>query len=304
MHPFITMWSIRTPRNRTMDSADDNIYNPPSQFSRRAFIVGSLATGFALVVLPVSAETVTTDANGLSVGEVKIPVKDGSIPGYRAMPDTGGPFPAVLVVQEVFGVHEHIKDICRRLAKAGYFAVAPALYARQGDVAGMSDTKQIMQVVAKVPEPQVASDLDATAAWAKSTGKADISKLGITGFCWGGRQVWLYAAHNQKLKAGVSWYGVLQRPKSDMTPDNPIDLVNRINPPILGLYGGADPGIPIARIDALRAALKAAGKPSEIVVYPDTPHGFNADYRPSYRPQQAKDGWKRMLAWFKQHGVA
>jgi carboxymethylenebutenolidase len=220
------------------------------------------------------------------------------------MPDTGGPFPTILVVQEVFGVHEHIKDICRRLAKAGYFAVAPALYAREGDVAGMSDTKQIMQVVAKVPEPQVASDLDATAVWAKSTGKADTSKLGITGFCWGGRQVWLYAAHNPDVKAGVSWYGVLQRPKTAMTPDNPIYLVNRINAPILGLYGGADPGIPIAQIDALRAALKAAGKPSEIIVYPDTPHGFNADYRPSYRPQQAKDGWKRMLAWFKQHGVA
>ena len=287
-----------------MDSADDNIYNPPSQFSRRAFIVGSLATGFALAVLPVSAETITTDTNGLSVGEVKIPVKDGTIPGYRAMPDTGGPFPAILVVQEVFGVHEHIKDICRRFAKAGYFAVAPALYAREGDVVGMSDTKQIMQVVAKVPEPQVASDLDATAAWAKSTGKADTSKLGITGFCWGGRQVWLYAAHNPDVKAGVSWYGVLQRPKTAMTPDNPIDLVNRINAPVLGLYGGADPGIPIAQIDALRAALKAAGKPSEIIVYPDTPHGFNADYRPSYRPQQAKDGWKRMLAWFKQHEVA
>jgi carboxymethylenebutenolidase len=287
-----------------MDAADDNIYNPPTQFSRRTFIVGSLAAGFALAVLPVSAETITTDANGLSVGEVKIPVKDGSIPGYRAMPDTSGPFPTILVVQEVFGVHEHIKDICRRLAKAGYFAVAPALYAREGDVARMSDMKQVMQVVAKVPEPQVASDLDATVAWAKSTGKADTSKLGITGFCWGGRQVWLYAAHNPDVKAGVSWYGVLQRPKSDMAPDNPIDLVQRINPPILGLYGGADPGIPVAQIDAMRAALKAAGKPSEIVVYPDTPHGFNADYRPSYRPQQAKDGWKRMLAWFKQHGVA
>jgi carboxymethylenebutenolidase len=287
-----------------MDAADDNIYNPPSQFSRRAFIVGSLAAGFALAVLPVSAETITTDSNGLTVGEVKIPVKDGTIPGYRAMPDTGGPFPTILVVQEVFGVHEHIKDICRRLAKAGYFAVAPALYAREGDVAGMSDTKQIMQVVAKVPEPQVASDLDAAAAWMKGTGKADTSKLGITGFCWGGRQVWLYAAHNPDVKAGVSWYGVLQRPKTGMTPDNPIDLVNRINAPILGLYGGADPGIPVAQIDAMRAALKAASKPSEIIVYPDTPHGFNADYRPSYRPQQAKDGWKRMLAWFKQHGVA
>jgi carboxymethylenebutenolidase len=287
-----------------MDEAADNIYNPPSQFSRRAFIVGSLAAGFALAVLPVSAETITTDTHGLTAGEVKIPVEGGTIPGYRAMPEKGGPFPVILVVQEVFGVHEHIKDICRRLAKVGYFAVAPALYAREGDVVGMSDIKQIMQVVAKVPERQVASDLDATVAWAKSTGKADTSKLGIVGFCWGGRQVWLYAAHNPELKAGVSWYGVLQRPKNDMTPDNPIDLLKRINAPILGLYGGADPGIPIAQIDAMRSALKAAGKPSEIVVYPDTPHGFNADYRPSYRPQQAKDGWKRMLAWFKQHGVA
>src|SRR5229473_3485402 len=166
MHPFIRMWSIRTPRNRTMDSADDNIYNPPSQFSRRAFIVGSLAAGFALAVLPVSAATITTDAHGLTVGEVEIPGEGGSIPAYRAMPGAGGPFPTILVVQEVFGVHEHIKDICRRLAKVGYFAVAPALYAREGDVVTMSDFKQIMQVVAKVPEPQVAADLDATAAWA------------------------------------------------------------------------------------------------------------------------------------------
>jgi carboxymethylenebutenolidase len=287
-----------------MDTPADNIYNPPSQFSRRAFIVGSLAAGFALAVLPVSAETITTDAKGLTVGEVKIPVQDGSIPGYRAMPETGGPFPTILVVQEIFGVHEHIKDICRRLAKVGYFAVAPALYAREGDVVGMTDIKQIMQVVAKVPERQVASDLDATVAWAKSTGKADTSKLGIVGFCWGGRQVWLYAAHNPELKAGVSWYGVLQRPKNEMTPDNPIDVVQRINAPILGLYGGADPAIPVAQIDEFKSALKAAGKPSEIIVYPDTPHGFNADYRPSYRPQQAKDGWKRMLAWFKQYGVS
>jgi carboxymethylenebutenolidase len=252
----------------------------------------------------VSAETITTDASGLTVGEVKIPIEGGSIPGYRAMPDAGGPFPTILVVQEVFGVHEHIKDICRRLAKVGYFAVAPALFAREGDVVGMSDIKQIIQVVAKVPERQVASDLDATAAWARSTGRADTSKLGIVGFCWGGRQVWLYAAHNPKLKAGVSWYGVLQRPKNDLAPDNPIDLVQRINAPILGLYGGADPGIPVAQIDAMQTALKAAGKPSEIIIYPDTPHGFNADYRPSYRPQQARDGWTRMLGWFKQRGVA
>src|SRR6516164_1820823 len=276
---------------------------PKVDFTRRDFVVTSLAAGFALAVQPVSAETITTDTKDLEAGEVKIPVKDGEIPGYRAMPAAGGPFPTVLVIQEIFGVHEHIKDICRRFAKVGYFAVAPALYAREGDVVRMSDIKQIMQVVAKVPEPQVASDLDATVSWARSTGKADTSKLGIVGFCWGGRQVWLYAAHNPKLKAGVSWYGVLQRPKNTMTPDNPIDLVQNINAPILGLYGGADPAIPVAQIDALRAALKAEGKPSEIVVYPNTPHGFNADYRPSYRPQQAKDGWKRMLAWFKDHGV-
>jgi carboxymethylenebutenolidase len=287
-----------------MESPGDNVYNPPSQFSRRAFIVGSLAAGFALAVLPVSAETITTDAKGLTVGEVKILVEGGSIPGYCAMPDTGGPFPTILVVQEIFGVHEHIKDICRRLAKVGYFAVAPALFAREGDVVAMSDIKQIMAVVVKVPEPQVASDLDATVAWAKSTGKADASKLGIVGFCWGGRQVWLYAAHNQNLTAGVAWYGVLHRPKTNLTPDNPIDLVQRINAPILGLYGGADPSIPVNQIDAMLAALKKAGKPSEIIVYPDTPHGFNADYRPSYRPKQAKDAWQRMLRWFRQHGVA
>jgi len=287
-----------------IDAPDDNIYDAPAQFSRRAFIVGGLAAGFAFAVLPVAAETITTDAKGLTVGEVRVPVDGGTIPAYRAMPDAGGPSATILVVQEVFGVHEHIKDICRRLAKVGYFAVAPALYAREGDVAGMKDISQIMQVVTKVPERQVASDLDATVSWARSTGKADTSKLGIVGFCWGGRQVWLYAAHNPKLKAGVSWYGVLQRPKNTMTPDNPIDLVQNINAPILGLYGGADPAIPVAQIDALRAALKRAEKSSEIVVYPDTPHGFNADYRPSYRPQQALDGWSRMLAWFRKYGVA
>jgi carboxymethylenebutenolidase len=278
---------------------------PPSdtQLSRRAFLVGGVTAGFALAVLPVSAETITTDSNGLNVGEVKIPVADGSIPGYRAMPSSGGPFATVLVVHEIFGVHEHIKDICRRLAKLGYLAVAPALYAREGDVGRMSNMQEIMKVVGKVPDRQVASDLDLTVAWAKSTGKADTGKLAITGFCWGGRQVWLYTAHNPALKAGVAWYGPLERPKTEMSPDNPIDLVQQINAPILGLYGGADVGIPIAQVDAMRAALKAAGKPSEIIVYPDAPHGFNADYRPSYRPDAARDGWKRMTLWFKEHGV-
>jgi carboxymethylenebutenolidase len=289
-----------------MDETDDNQRKRTSdggRLSRRAFVVGTLAGGFALAVLPVSAQTITTDTNGLTAGEVKIPVAGGAIPAYRAMPATDGPFPTILVVHEIFGVHEHIKDICRRLAKIGYFAVAPALYAREGDVAGLSDLKEVMKVASKVPDAQVASDLDATVAWAASTGKADTTKLGIVGFCWGGRQVWLYAAHNPHLKAGVAWYGPLSWTKNQLTPSDPIDIVNRINAPVLGLYGGADDHIPVDQVKALQAALKAAGKPSEIVIYPDTPHGFNADYRPSYRPKQAKDAWKRMLAWFKDHGA-
>ena len=289
-----------------MDERDSHLTSllPPASLTRRGFVVTSLAAGFALATQPVSAATIVTDSEGLTVGEVKIPVADGEIPGYRAMPAEGGPFATVLVVQEVFGVHEHIKDICRRLAKAGYFAVAPALYARQGDVTQMTNMDDVMKVVAKVPEAEVAADLDATVAWAQSTGKADTAKLGITGFCWGGRQVWLYCAHNPKVKAGVAWYGPLQRPASEMTPKNPIDLVPQLKVPVLGLYGGADGGIPMDQIRAMQDALKSAGGTSEIVVYPDTPHGFNADYRPSYRPEQAKDGWKRLLAWFKDHGVA
>ncbi len=275
-----------------------------SKFSRREFVVVSLAAGFALSVLPVSAQTITTDTNGLVAGEVKIPVQGGEIPAYRAMPATGDPFATILVVHEIFGVHEHIKDICRRLAKAGYFAVAPYLYSRQGDVAGKSDMKMVLPIVRRVPEAQVASDLDATVAWAKSTGNADTSRLGITGFCWGGRQVWLYAAHNPNLKAGVAWYGPLQFPKSELSPINPVDVVKEMNAPVLGLYGGADSSITAAQINAMREAIKASGKSSEIIVYPDAPHAFNADYRPSYRPAAAKDGWARMLAWFKKNGVA
>jgi len=276
----------------------------PNKFSRREFVVVSLAAGFALSVLPVSAQTITTDSNGLVAGDVKIPVQNGDMPAYRAMPASGGSFATILVVHEIFGVHEHIKDICRRLAKAGYFAVAPYLYAREGDVAGKTDIKDVFPIVHKTPEPQVASDLDATVAWAKSTGNADTSRLGITGFCWGGRQVWLYAAHNPNLKAGVAWYGPLQIPKSDNTPINPSDVTGQMNAPVLGLYGGADQNITAAQVEAMRAAIKAAGKSSEIIVYPDTPHAFNADYRPSYRPKEAKDGWARMLAWFKKNGVA
>jgi carboxymethylenebutenolidase len=278
---------------------------PPTDVSRRGFVVTSLASGFALAVQPVCAQTViTTDTNGLLANEVKIPVAGGQIPGYAAMSASGGPFPTVLVIQEIFGVHEHIKDMCRRFAKLGYFAVAPALYSREGDVSGISDIQEIIsKVVSKVPDAQVASDLDATLAWAKSTGKADTAKLGVTGFCWGGRQVWLYAAHNPDVKAAVAWYGPLKRPATDLQPKNPIDLVAQLKAPVLGLYGGADPGIPVDSIEEMKKALKAANNPSEIIVYPDTPHGFNADYRPSYRPEQAKDGWTKLQAWFKQHGV-
>lgn len=278
---------------------------PRSRWSRRGFVMTSLASGFALSARPIAAQTViTTDASGLTVGEVKVPAKDGEIPAYRAMPDKGGPFPAVLVVQEVFGVHEHIKDLCRRLAKAGYFAIAPELYARQGDPSKLADGQQIMrEIVAKVPDAQVNADLDATVAFAKASGKADTAKLAITGFCWGGRTVWLYAAHNPGLKAAVSWYGV-DRPASELTPKNPADLAGDLKCPVLGLYGGSDQLIPAEMIEKRQAACKAAGKTCDSKVYPDTPHGFNADYRPSYRADQAKDGWAKMLAWFKDHGAA
>jgi carboxymethylenebutenolidase len=235
---------------------------------------------------------------------VKIPTADVEIPAYRAMPDSGGPFPVVLVVQEIFGVHEHIKDVCRRFAKAGYLAVAPEMYARQGDVSNLKEIPEIIKIVSKVPDKQVMSDLDHAVAWAKKSGKGDTSKLGITGFCWGGRIVWLYSAHSKDLKAGVAWYGRLVGNTDQLHPKNPIDLAGKLNAPILGLYGGADEGIPVKTIDQMREALKAAGRSDEINVYPDTPHGFHADYRPSYRKEAAEDGWKKLLEFFKKNGVA
>jgi len=276
-----------------------------TSWTRREFVASSLATGFALAVQPVSAQTmIVTDTQGLTAGEVQIPAKDRAIPGYRAMPAGGKNLPVVLVVQEIFGVHEYIKDVCRRFAKIGYLAVAPELYVRQGDVSQMKDNKEILaKVVSKVPDAQVMSDLDAAAAWAGKNG-GNAQKLGITGFCWGGRIVWMYAAHNQDLDAGVAWYGPFVRSyrEGDQTV---IDVVDRINAPILGLYGGADPGIPNDTVEKMREALRKAGKTrSEIVVYPDAPHAFHADYRPSYRKEPAQDGWKRATDWFKKYGVA
>jgi carboxymethylenebutenolidase len=273
--------------------------------TRREFVVTTLAAGFALAVQPVSAQTVTTDTKGLTVGEVKIPTGDGQIPAYRAMPATGGPFPVVLVVQEIFGVHEHIKDVCRRFAKLGYFGVAPELFARQGDVSAIGDPKEIIaKVVSKVSDAQVLADLDATVGWAKASGEGNVARLGITGFCWGGRIVWLYAAHSVQLKAGVAWYGRLTGDRTELQPKYPIDVAATLKAPVLGLYGGADQGIPLGIVEEMRQALKAAGRPSEIIVYPDAPHAFHADYRQSYRREPAEDGWKRLQQWFKKHGVA
>jgi carboxymethylenebutenolidase len=277
---------------------------PRAQWSRRGFIMTSLITGFAMSVQPVSADTITTDTTGLEAGEVKIPVVDGSIPAYRAMPAQGGPFPTVLVVQEIFGVHEHIKDICRRLAKVGYYAIAPELYARQGNPAEISDTQELVQkIVVKVPTDQVMSDLDSAVAYAKASGKADTTKLGVTGFCWGGWATWMYSAHNPDLKAAVAWYGSDRKP-SELTPKNPLDIAADVKCPVLAFYGGSDQSIPQETIEKRQAACKAAGQTCEFKIYPDTPHGFNADYRPSYRADAAKDAWTQMLAWFKQNRVA
>lgn len=285
--------------------ADLSALTPKFGWNRREFVVTSLAAGFALAVQPVGAETITTAADGLEAGEVKIPVNDGEIPAYQARPAKGENFPTILVVQEIFGVHEHIKDICRRFAKLGYLAVAPELYTRQGDVSKETDFKKIInEVVSKVPDAQVMSDLDAAVAWAAKSGKGNTEKLGVTGFCWGGRIVWLYSAHNPKLKAGVAWYGRLTNPADELHPKHPLDIAADLKAPVLGLYGGEDQGIPNDQVEKMNAALKAAGKPSEIHLYPKAPHGFHADYRPSFRKEDAEDGWKRCLEWFKKNGVA
>lgn len=273
--------------------------------TRRNFIiVTSLAAGFALAVQPISAQVITTDTKGLEAGQVKIPVADGEIPAYRAMPATGNNFPVVLVVQEIFGVHQHIQDICRRFAKLGYLAIAPELFARQGDVSKLTDVQEIIsKVVSQVPDDQVMSDLDATVAWAEKSSKGNINRLGITGFCWGGRIVWLYAAHNPNVKAGVAWYGRLVSERTPLNPIQPIDIAGKLTVPVLGFYGASDNGIPVDTVEQMRQALKGGSSGSQIIVYADTPHGFFADYRPSYRKQQAESGWRRLKTWFVKHGV-
>ena len=274
------------------------------KLTRRELVTTSLATGFALAALPIAAKTISTSSDGLIAGAVKIPVASGTIPAYRAMPATKGIFPVVLVIQEIFGVHAHLQDVCRRFAKLGYMAIAPELFFRQGDVSKLSNIDEIRPIVNRVPDSQVLSDLDATVTWAKQTNQANTEQLGITGFCWGGRITWLYAAHNPKVKAGVAWYGRLVGDKTPLQPQHPIDIAPILKTPVLGLYGGQDQGIPLTTVDQMRLALKSATTPSEIIVYPDAPHAFFADYRPSYRQQAAENGWKRLQAWLKQNGVA
>ena len=279
----------------------------PSFPNLRDVVTGLLPQGFAKLVQPIASTAIGTDTQGLVAGEVKVQTMTGPVPAYRAMPDKSGKFPVVLVVQEIFGVHEHIKDVCRRLAKLGYFAIAMDLYRRQGDVTQLTDNQEIFaKVVNHVPDSQVMSDLDASVVYAESTGRADTSRLGITGFCWGGRITWLYCVHNPQVKAGIAWYGRLVAPqKAPLQPAYPVELAAHLKVPVLGLYGGADAGIPVEQVEQIRSALKAAGNTaSEIVVYDGAPHAFYADYRPSYRKEAAEDGWRRMQDWLKRHGVA
>jgi len=259
-----------------------------------------LDPGFAAAVRPITAQTqVATSAEDLDAGSLRI----GEVPAYFAKPRGGVSLPIVLVVPEIFGLHEHIRDVCRRFAKQGYLAVACEPYARYGDVTKLASIDEVRPIVAKVSDSQVMADLDACVAWARGQG-GDESRLGITGFCWGGRITWLYVAHNPKVRAAVAWYGRVEGPASDNQPKHPVDLVDQIRAPVLGLYGGADAGIPTEGVERLRDALRAAGRPSDIHVYPGMPHAFFADYRPSYRAEAAQDGWRRALEWFRRHGVA
>ena len=281
--------------------------HPSRRIALKAASLG-VGVGYAAATQPVMAQTaIKTPADGLTAGEVSIDVNGFRMPAYRAAPAGKTGLPVVLVLSEIFGVHEYIADTCRRFAKAGYLAIAPELFVRQGDAQSYGEvTKLMSEVIAKVPDAQVMGDLDATVKWAAANG-GDASKIGITGFCWGGRQVWLYTAHNKAVKAGVAWYGRLVGAPSELTPKHPIDIAGNLSGPVLGLYGGADTGIPLDTVDKMKGALaagNAAAKASQFVVYPDAPHAFHADYRPSFRKEPAVDGWKRTLAWFKQHGVS
>lgn len=276
--------------------------------TRRTALKAALGVGYAATALPIMAQTaIKTSSEGLRAGETTFAVNGFKVPAYYAAPAGKTNLPVVLVIQEIFGVHEYIADTARRFAKAGYLAIAPELYARQGDPTEYGEVAKLMaEVVAKVPDAQIMADLDGAVKWAGVNG-GNSAKVGITGFCWGGRVTWLYAAHSPNVKAAVAWYGRLVGNSTDLTPKHPVDLAPILNGPVLGLYGGQDSGIPLDTVDKMKAALaagSAAAKASQFVVYPDAPHAFHADYRPSFRKEPAEDGWKRALAWFKANGVA
>lgn len=280
---------------------------PGQSYDRRAFVKTALGSAFAAAAMPVMAQAIKTDFAGLTAGEVTIASGGFNMPAYRAQPEGKTNLPVILVVSEIFGVHEHIADICRRFAKLGYLAIAPELFARQGDPSSFGTIQELQsKLISKVPDEQVMGDLDAAVAWAKANG-GNASRLAITGFCWGGRITWLYAAHSQQVKTGVAWYGQLVGEPTPVKPRNPIDLASQLKVPVLGLYGGKDTGITQEQVEKMKATLAASSDPfakaSTFVVYPESGHAFNADYRPSYREADAKDGWQRCLAWFKQHGV-
>ena len=271
--------------------------------ARRGMLMTGLISGFTLATQRVEAQAIHTDETGIEAGETKIPTNDGSLPAYFAKPARRGPYPVILVNEEIFGVHEYIKDICRRLAKVGYLAVATEYYARVGDLSKMTDSAKIMtDVILKAPDAQYMSDLDSTASWALHNGGSS-TRVGILGFCRGGRQTWLYAAHSAHLKAAVVFYGPLGGTPSPIQPQTALDLAAQIKCPLLGLYGAQDPGISADMVRQAEAKAKAAHKTVDIVIYPDAGHGFHADYRPSYRKADAEDAWKRALAWFHRFGV-
>jgi len=268
--------------------------------NRRELVGLGITAGFALAVSPVTGLAITTPDEGLETELVKIK----ELPAYVARPKGKGPFPVVLVIHEIFGVHAYIQDVCRRLAKLGYYAIAPSLFYRAGDVTQMKDIDQIRKdAVEKTPQAQVIADLDSTIAWANGQKTADAGRVAITGFCWGGNAVWMYCSHNPKIKAGVAWYGRLVNPKPENKESYPMDIAEKLTVPVLGLYGGKDKGIPQDDVEKMRAKLTKASVKSEIVIFPEAEHGFHADYRPSYQKVAAEEGWKKMTAWIKQHGV-
>jgi carboxymethylenebutenolidase len=272
---------------------------------RRDFLKVALGTGFAAATLPVAAQSVIkTDSAGLLAGTVNLNVGGQTVPVYRAQPEGKSKLPVILVISEIFGVHEHIADVARRLAKQGYLALAPELFVRQGDPGKIADIATLMKdIISKTPDAQVMADLDACVAWAANNG-GNVDKLGITGFCWGGRITWMYSSHNPKVRAGVAWYGRLVGDTTPNTPKHPVDIAPALTVPVLGLYGAKDTGIPLESVEKMKAALAKGSSRSEFVVYPDAGHAFHADYRPSYNEKDARDGWTRALAWFKAHGVA